>query len=43
MTNNRKEELQKQINQWIYEINGLIKTMKELGNYLKYYIEEGEV
>ena len=29
---NKKEELQKQINQWAYEVNGLIKTMKELGN-----------
>ena len=28
----KKEELQKQINQWAYEVNGLIKTMKELGN-----------
>ena len=29
---NKKEELQKQINQWAYEVNGLIKTMRELGN-----------
>lgn len=29
---NKKEELQKQINNWIYEINGLVRTAKELGN-----------
>ena len=29
---NKKEELQKQINQWTYEVNGLVKTMKKLGN-----------
>lgn len=29
---NKKEELQKQINNWIYEINGLVRTAKQLGN-----------
>ena len=33
---NKKEELQKQINQWTYEVNGLIKTMKELRNKKPY-------
>ena len=29
---NKKEELQNQINQWFYEVNGLVKTMQQLGN-----------
>lgn len=40
---NKKEELQKQINQWAYEVNGLIKTMKELGNkdpYSHYMVKD---
>ena len=40
---NKKEELQKQINQWAYEVNGLIKTMKELGNkdpYNNYMVKD---
>ena len=40
---NKKEELQKQINQWAYEVNGLIKTMKELGNknpYKHYMVKD---
>ena len=28
----KKEEIQKEINDWLYEINGLIRTAKQLGN-----------
>lgn len=40
---NKKAELQKQINQWTYEVNGLIRTMKQLGNknpYNHYMVQD---
>lgn len=27
-----KEEIQKEINDWMYEINGLVRTAKQMGN-----------
>lgn len=40
---NKKEELQKQVNQWTYEVNGLIRTMKQMGNknpYNNYMVKD---
>lgn len=33
---NRKDELKKQINDWLYEINRLVKIAKQCGNKKPY-------